>query len=108
MADGYTIIMAGQGGREAGNAKSVPLVKLAGRTIMLPQKHAGPVAHGTRPAKKRTLEKPQPGERTAAQIRFENEQSHERIRQVDKWGRHQPAPPDDSTDTRRNPGTAHR
>ena len=75
---------------------------------MLPQKHAGAMAPGTGPAKKRAPEKLQPGERTAAQIRFENEQSHERIRQVDKWGRHQPAPPDDRTDTRRNPGAAHR
>ena len=76
---------------------------------MVPQKHSTPgrIPPGASRDKSRP-EKSQPGERTAAQIRFENEQSHERIRQIDKWGRHHPAPPDDSAEIRTNPGNVHR
>ena len=72
---------------------------------MVPQKHSPPgrVAPGANGDKSRP-EKSQPGERTAAQIRFENEQSHERIRQVDKTGRRHPATQGDGADVRPNPG----
>ena len=76
---------------------------------MVPQKHSAPgrMAPGASRDKSRT-EKSQPGERTAAQIRFENEQSHERIRQIDKTGRHHPATQGDSADIRPNTGNVNR
>lgn len=72
---------------------------------MAQQKHSAPgsIAPGVSRDKSRS-EKSQPGERTAAQIRFENEQSHERISQIDKTGRHHPATQGDSPDIRPNPG----
>lgn len=72
---------------------------------MVPQKHSplGRIAPGANRDKSRP-EKSQPGERTAAQIRFENEQSHERISQIDKTGRHHSAPQGDSPDIRPKPG----
>ncbi len=68
---------------------------------MVPQKHSAPgsIPPGASRDKSRP-EKSQPGERTAAQIRFENEQSHERISQIDKTGPHHPAPQRDSPDIR--------
>lgn len=76
---------------------------------MVPQKHSPPgrIASGARRDKTRR-EKLHPGERTAAQIRFENEQSHERIRQIDKTGRHPPATQGDSSDIRPNTGNVNR
>lgn len=72
---------------------------------MAQQNHSAPgsIAPGVSRDKSRP-EKSQLGERTAAQIRFENEQSHERISQIDKTGRRHPAPPGDSPETRPNPG----
>jgi hypothetical protein len=72
---------------------------------MVPQKHSPPgriVTHANRD--KSRPEKSQPGERTAAQIRFENEQSHERISQIDKVGRHHSAPQGESADSEPNAG----
>ena len=77
---------------------------------MVPQKHSPPgrIAPGASRDRSRPPEKSQPGERTAAQIRFENEQSHERIRQIDKTGRHHPAAQGDGADIRPNTGNVSR
>jgi hypothetical protein len=75
---------------------------------MVPQKHLpGRIAPGASRDKSRP-EKSQPGERTAAQIRFENEQSHERIRQIDKTGRRHPAAQGDIPDIRPDTGNVNR
>jgi hypothetical protein len=77
---------------------------------MVPQKHspAGRIAPGASRDRSRPSEKSQPGERTAAQIRFENEQSHERIRQIDKMGHPNPAQEGDGADIRPNTGNVNR
>jgi hypothetical protein len=94
----------------AGNAKPALLVMAAGRSIIVAQKHsaAGRLARGASREKSLARGKSQPGERTAAQIRFENEQSHERIRQIDKMGRPHPAAQGDNADIRPPTGNPNR
>ena len=72
---------------------------------MLPRKNPmpGPVGPRATSNKNRMQEKFHPGERTAAQIRFENEQSHERISQIDKMGRH-PAAQNEPAESRPSSG----